>query len=60
MQKDNIVKKSNLVMNSENMQKELFLKNISDRLEISEKQYKEGKVYSARKVIKDLKEKYGY
>ena len=38
------------------MQKEIFLK----KLEKSKKEYKEGKIHSARTIFKGLREKYGY
>ena len=49
-------KKDILVISLEQYQKEMFLK----KLEKSKKEYKEGKVHSARTVFKGLREKYGY
>lgn len=49
-------KKDLIVISLEQYQREIFL----NRLEKSKKQYKENKVYSARTVFKELKEKYGY
>lgn len=49
-------KKDLLVISLEQYQKEMFL----NKLEKSKKQYKEGKVHSARTVFKGLREKYGY
>ena len=49
-------KKDLLVISLEQYQKEMFL----NKLEKSKKQYKEGKVYSARTHFKGLREKYGY
>ena len=49
-------KKDILVISLEQYQKEMFLK----KLEKSKKEYKEGKVHSARTVFKRLREKYGY
>lgn len=55
-----IVKRENkqdlVVISLEKYQKEMFL----SKLEKSKKQYKEGKVHSARTVFKGLREKYGY
>lgn len=55
-----IVKRENkqdlVVISLEQYQKEMFL----SKLERSKKQYKEGKVHSARTVFKGLREKYGY
>lgn len=49
-------KKDLVVISLEQYQKEMFL----SKLERSKKQYKEGKVHSARTVFKGLREKYGY
>ena len=49
-------KKDLIVISLEEYQKAVFL----NKLEKSKKQYKEGKVYSARTVFKGLREKYGY
>lgn len=49
-------KKDLIVISLEEYQKEVFL----NKLEKSKKQYKEGKVHSARTVFKGLREKYGY
>lgn len=49
-------KKDLLVISLEQYQREMFL----NKLEKSKKQYKEGKVHSARTVFKGLREKYGY
>lgn len=49
-------KKDLVVISLEQYQKEMFL----SKLEKSKKQYKEGKVHSARTVFKGLREKYGY
>lgn len=55
-----IVKRENkqdlVVISLEQYQKEMFL----SKLEKSKKQYKEGKIHSARTVFKGLREKYGY
>lgn len=55
-----IVKRENkqdlVVISLEQYQKEMFF----SKLEKSKKQYKEGKVHSARTVFKGLREKYGY
>lgn len=48
-------KKDLVVISLEQYQKEMFL----SKLEKSKKQYKEGKVHSARTVFKGLREKYG-
>lgn len=49
-------KKDLVVISLEEYQKAIFL----SKLEKSKKQYKEGKVHSARTVFKGLREKYGY
>ena len=49
-------KKDLVVISLEQYQKEMFL----SKLEKSKKQFKEGKVHSARTVFKGLREKYGY
>ena len=49
-------KKDLIVISLEEYQKAVFL----NKLEKSKKQYKEGKVHSARTVFKGLREKYGY
>lgn len=49
-------KKDLVVISLEQYQKEIFL----SKLGKSKKQYKEGKVHSARTVFKGLREKYGY
>lgn len=49
-------KKDLLVISLEQYQRDIFL----NKLEKSKKQYKEGKVHSARTVFKGLREKYGY
>ena len=54
MQKEN--KKDLIVINIEQYQREIFL----TKVERSKKQYKDGKVYSARTLFKGLREKYGY
>ena len=47
-------KKDILVISLEQYQKEIFL----NKMEKSKKQYKEGKIHSARTIFKGLKEKY--
>ena len=49
-------KKDLLVISLEQYRKEMFL----NKLEKSKKEYEDGKVHSARTVIKKLREKYGY
>jgi len=49
-------KKDLVVISLEQYQREIFL----NKLEKSKKQYKEGKVHSARTVFKGLREKYEY
>lgn len=49
-------KKDLVVISLEEYQKSVFL----NKLEKSKEQYKQGKVYSARKVFKELRNKYGY
>lgn len=54
--KNNENKETMLSINIEEYRREEFL----SKLEESKKQYKEGKVHSAKKVFKELREKYGY
>ena len=49
-------KKDLLVISLEEYQRQMFL----NRLEESERQYKEGKVYPIREVFEELRDKYGY
>jgi len=49
-------KKDLVVINLEEYQKSVLL----NKLENSKKQYKQGKVHSARTVFKGLRERYGY
>ncbi len=49
-------KKDLIVISLEQYEKETFL----NKLDKSRRQYKEGKVHSARTVFKGLREKYGY
>ena len=49
-------KKDLIVISLEQYQREMFL----NKLEKSKKEFKEGKVHSARTVFKGLREKYGY
>lgn len=49
-------KKDLLVISLEQYQRDMFY----NKLEKSKKQYKEGKVHSARTAFKGLREKYGY
>ena len=49
-------KKDLLVISLEQYQKEMFL----NKLEKSKKEYKDGKIHSAKTIFKGLREKYGY
>ena len=49
-----------VVISLEQYKKELFLAEISSKLEKSEKELEQGKVHSARHTFKELREKYGY
>ena len=49
-------KKDLIVISLEQYQREMFL----NKLEKSKKEFKEGKVHSARTVFKGLRKKYGY
>lgn len=49
-------KKDLVVISLEKYQKEIFL----NKLEKSKEEYKKGKVHSARRIFKELREKYGY
>lgn len=59
-----IVKRENkqdlVVISLEQYKKELFLAELSSKLEKSEKEYEQGKIHKARVVFKELREKYGY
>ena len=59
-----IVKRNNkqdlVVINLEKYKQDLFIRELSVKLEKSEKEYKAGKVKSARTVFKRLREEYGY
>lgn len=59
-----IVKRNNkqdlVLISLEQYKKELFLTELSSKLEKSEKEYEQGKVYNARDVFKELRAKYGY
>ena len=47
-------------MRREIMVKELEINEVSEMLEKSEEQYKNGKIYKARTVFEELRKKYGY
>lgn len=59
-----IVKRDNkqdlIIISLEQYKKEMFLVELSNKLEKSEKEYEEGKMHNARTVFKGLREKYGY
>lgn len=59
-----IVKRKNkqdlIVISLEQYKKELFLTELSSKLEKSEKEYEQRKVHNARTVFKELRAKYGY
>ncbi len=59
-----IVKRDNkqdlVVISLEQYKKELFLAELSSKLEKSEKEYEQGNVHNARIVFKELRDKYGY
>ena len=53
-------KKDLIVITMEEYKKYLFLSELSDKLEKSEQDIKDGKTYRAKDVFKELREKYGY
>ena len=53
-------KKDLIVISIEDYKKFLFLSELNEKLERSEKDLKEGKVYRAKEVFEELREKYGY
>ena len=57
-----IIKRDNkqdlVVISLEQYKKEIFLVELSNKLEESEKQYEAGKVHNAKSVFKELREKY--
>ena len=59
-----IIKRDNkqdlVVISLEQYKKEIFLVELSNKLEESEKQYEAGKVHNAKSVFKELRKKYGY
>ena len=59
-----IIKRDNkrdlIVIGLEEYKKYLFLSELNEKLEKSEKDLKEGKIYMAKDVFKELREKYGY
>jgi len=59
-----IVKRNNkqdlVLISLEQYKKELFLTELSSKLEKSKKEYEQGKVHDARTVFKELRAKYGY
>ena len=59
-----IIKRENkqdlVVISLEQYKKELFLSELQNKLEKSEKEYEQGKIHNARVVFKELREKYGY
>ncbi len=59
-----IVKRNNkqdlVVISLEQYKKQLFMAELSSKLEKSKKEVEQGKVHSARTVFKELRAKYGY
>ena len=59
-----IVKRNNkqdlVVISLEQYKKQLFITELSSKIEKSKKEVEQGKVHSARTVFKELKAKYGY
>ena len=52
-------KKDLLVISLDQYKKELFLTELSSKIEKSEKEYEEGKIHDARTVFKELRESGG-
>lgn len=55
-----VIGKVGFIMQREIMVKELEINEVSEMLEKSEEQYKNGKIYKARTVFEELRKKYGY
>lgn len=59
-----IVKRENkedlIVLSLDEYKRKVFLNEVSEMLEESEEQYKNGKTYKARTVFEELRKKYGY
>lgn len=59
-----IVKRNNkqdlVVISLEQYKKQLFMAELSSKIEKSKKEVEQGKVHSARTVFKELRAKYGY
>jgi len=53
-------KKDLIVISMEEYKKYLFLSELNEKIEKSEKEIEEGKIYKAKEVFKELREKYGY
>ncbi len=53
-------KKDLVVLSLEEYKKKIFFNELSEKLEESEEQYKQGKTHNAKIVFKELREKYGY
>ena len=53
-------KKDLVVLSLEEYKKKIFFNELSENLEESEEQYKQGKTHNAKIVFKELREKYGY
>ena len=49
-----------VVIGLEQYRKELFLNEVSNKLEQSERELEQGKVHNARTIFKGLREKYEY
>ena len=59
-----IVKRKNkqdlVIISLEQYKKQIFLENLSSKLEKSKKEVAQGKVHSARTIFKEMRAKYGY
>ena len=53
-------KKDLIVISMDDYKKYLFLSELNEKLEKSEREINEGKIYKAKDVFKELREKYGY
>ncbi len=53
-------KKDLVVISMEEYKKYLFLLELNEKLEKSEKDLKDGKTYRAKDIFEELREKYGY
>ena len=49
-----------IILKNTEKKKEVFMPELSSKLEKSKKEYEEGKIHDAKAVFKELRAKYGY